>query len=64
MLPASAKASEFQGADGIIFDVPLADIEQQEPIGQSIMPTGLEETMSIQELRDLTAFLIGGTSSP
>ncbi len=54
----------FQGADGIIFDVPLADIEQQEPIGQSIMPTGLEETMSIQELRDLTAFLIGGTSSP
>jgi len=50
----------FQGADGVTFDVPLEDIEQQEPIQQSIMPTGLEQTLSIQELRDLAAFLIGG----
>jgi putative heme-binding domain-containing protein len=49
----------FQGADGMIFDVPLEEIEQQEPIRQSIMPTGLEQTMSIEELRDLAAFLIG-----
>jgi len=54
----------FQGADGIVFDVPLADIDLQEPIEQSIMPTGLEETISIQELRDLTAFLIGDATSP
>ena len=54
----------FQGADGLVFEVPLSDIEQQEPIGQSIMPTGLEETLSIQELRDLTAFLIGDSTSP
>lgn len=48
----------FQGADGNVFEVALADIEQQEPVDQSIMPTGLETTMSIDELRDLIAFLI------
>lgn len=57
------KSLKFQGADGIIFDVQLEDIDQQEPIRQSIMPTGLEETMSIQELRDLSAFLIGEGSN-
>jgi putative heme-binding domain-containing protein len=57
--PGVGQAARFQGADGLIFDVPLADIEQQEPIQQSIMPTGLEEIVSLQELRDLTAFLLG-----
>jgi putative heme-binding domain-containing protein len=62
--PGVGQSLRFQGADGMVFDVPLADIDLQEPIEQSIMPTGLEETMSIQELRDLTAFLIGGATSP
>ncbi len=53
------QAVRFQGADGMIFEVSLEEIEEQEPIRQSIMPTGLEQTMSIQELRDLAAFLIG-----
>ncbi len=48
----------FQGADGDVFEVPLADIETQDPMAQSIMPTGLEETMSLDELRDLIAFLV------
>jgi hypothetical protein len=52
-------AIRFQGADGMIFEVPLEEIEQQEPLRQSIMPTGLEQTMSIEELQDLAAFLIG-----
>ena len=47
----------FQGADGNMFEVPLADIDVQEPIQQSIMPAGLEESMSVDELRDLVAFL-------
>jgi putative heme-binding domain-containing protein len=55
---------KFQGADGLVFDVPLSEIEHQEPFQQSIMPSGLEETMSIQELRDLTAFLIGNDAEP
>ncbi len=33
----------FQGADGNTFDVALKDIEVQEPIAQSIMPSGLED---------------------
>ncbi len=49
----------YQGADGMIFEVPLLDIEEQSPLAQSIMPTGLEESMSIAELRDLIAFLVG-----
>ncbi len=53
-------AIRFQGADGNIFDVRLEDIEQQEPVDQSIMPAGLEQAMSLQEFRDLIAFLTEG----
>ncbi|QEF96174.1 hypothetical protein Mal15_02010 [Stieleria maiorica] len=53
----AGNSMRFQGADGEIFEVPLADVEQQEPVDQSIMPTGLESTMGIDELRDLIAFL-------
>jgi hypothetical protein len=49
----------FQGADGDYFDVALGDIEEQNPLAQSIMPAGLEDTMSIDELRDLLKFLAG-----
>jgi putative heme-binding domain-containing protein len=49
----------FQGADGMTFEVLLPDIEAQNPLAQSIMPSGLENTMSVEELRDLVAFLIG-----
>ncbi|QDS87363.1 Cytochrome c [Rosistilla ulvae] len=52
----------LQGADGLIFEVPLADIDTQLPIQQSIMPTGLEGTMSVEELRDLIAFLVQPTT--
>jgi putative membrane-bound dehydrogenase-like protein len=48
----------FQGADGNTFDVALKEIEVQEPITQSIMPNGLEDAMTIDELRDLVAFLV------
>ncbi len=55
----AGNSMRFQGADGEVFEVPLADVQQQEPVDQSIMPTGLEGTMSLGELRDLIAFLIG-----
>ena len=48
---------QFQGADGKFFDVPLSEIDEQRPIEQSIMPNGLENSMTIEELRDLVAFL-------
>ncbi|TWU19009.1 PVC-type heme-binding CxxCH protein [Allorhodopirellula heiligendammensis] len=56
-VPGVGTAMRYQGADGNTFDVALEEIEQQEPIEQSIMPAGLEQAMSIQEFRDLVAFL-------
>jgi len=51
----------FLGAEGGIFEVPLADIELQSPMPLSIMPDGLEEAMSVEEVRDLLAFLVSET---
>ena len=48
----------FQGADGMRFEVPLDEIEEQSPLDTSIMPSGLVDTLSIAEFRDLVAFLI------
>ncbi len=59
--PGVANALRFQGADGNTFDVRLEDIEEQQPVEQSIMPAGLEQTMSLQEFRDLVAFLTGSS---
>ena len=47
----------FQGADGQQFTVAMADIDLLEPVQQSIMPTGLHDTMTVDEFRDLIAFL-------
>lgn len=55
--PGVAASLRFQGGDGNMFDVSRGDIEQQVPMSQSIMPAGLEQSMSGQELRDLVTFL-------
>jgi len=47
----------LQLADSKIVEVALKDIEVQQATSKSIMPTGLEETMTVEELRDLVAFL-------
>ncbi|OYP35816.1 PVC-type heme-binding CxxCH protein [Rhodopirellula sp. MGV] len=52
----------FQASDGTPFYVKLEDIEFHSFSRQSIMPNGLEQTMSIGELRDLLAFLAPDTS--
>jgi putative membrane-bound dehydrogenase-like protein len=54
----------FQTADGSIVEVELADVEEQRPVANSIMPSGLERTMSVDELRDLVAFLASEPSRP
>ena len=54
---ASDKMS-FLGAEGQAFEVPLVDIEAVEPSPQSIMPEGLVGNMSLDEFRDLLAFLL------
>ncbi|EMI15730.1 membrane-bound dehydrogenase domain-containing protein [Rhodopirellula maiorica SM1] len=45
------------GADGNIFEVPREEIEQLQPSEKSIMPVGLEDSMTLDELADLVAFL-------
>ncbi|WP_436715687.1 PVC-type heme-binding CxxCH protein [Roseiconus lacunae] len=52
----------FQSTDGLPFYVKLEEIEMHSFSDQSIMPEGLEQTMSIGELRDLLAFLETSTS--
>jgi putative membrane-bound dehydrogenase-like protein len=47
----------FIGADGLEFQVPLAEIQQVQPSKQSIMPDGLQTTMSLAEFQDLMQFL-------
>ncbi|KAA5539729.1 hypothetical protein FYK55_23305 [Roseiconus nitratireducens] len=47
----------FQGTDGKRFEIALEDIQFHSMSDQSIMPEGLEKTISINELRDLLAFL-------
>jgi putative membrane-bound dehydrogenase-like protein len=55
--PGAGERIRFQGADGDPFEVGLEEIESQGPVETSIMPTGLEDAMSLEELRDLIAFL-------
>ncbi|MCC9603157.1 hypothetical protein LOC67_21620 [Stieleria sp. JC731] len=55
--PGVGGAIGFQAADGSSFSVKLEDIEFHSFSDQSIMPKGLEQTLSIGELRDLLAYL-------
>lgn len=55
--PGVGQELTFQGADGKSFSVSLTDIEYHSPTDQSIMPAGLEKSMSITEIKDLLAFL-------
>jgi putative heme-binding domain-containing protein len=55
----SESHARFIGADGERFEVALDEIRSQRPSKLSIMPAKLEETMSIEEFRDLVAFLAG-----
>ena len=47
----------FADTDGKIIEVQTAEIESRRPGRKSIMPDGLEKTLTDQELRDLLAFL-------
>lgn len=55
--PGVGGSAQFLAADGTTFAVPLAEIETQRPASTSIMPSGLQDSLSDEELRDLLAFL-------
>jgi hypothetical protein len=52
----------YVDSDGKQFSLRSDEIEQREASPVSIMPEGLEKTVSIQDLRDLVTFLAGPSS--
>ncbi|HEY8502956.1 MAG TPA: c-type cytochrome, partial [Gemmataceae bacterium] len=54
------RKERFVDAEGKVFVVPTAEIESRRQTDVSIMPQGLEKTLTPEDLRDLLAFLKGG----
>jgi putative membrane-bound dehydrogenase-like protein len=50
---------KFADQNGRVFHVYPNDIDRRQPSSQSVMPTGLADNLTAQELRDLLAFLAG-----
>jgi putative membrane-bound dehydrogenase-like protein len=53
---------KYADQNGRVFHVHPNDIDRRQPSNQSVMPTGLAENLTAQELRDLLAFLVGQAS--
>jgi len=51
------RTERFLTADGSVVTVPLATIERRQPLATSIMPAGLEQGLSDDDLRNLLALL-------
>jgi putative heme-binding domain-containing protein len=54
----SSGSEDYYGADGKTFRVKLAEIESRSEIATSMMPEGLPQMLTPQELRDVLAFLM------
>jgi putative heme-binding domain-containing protein len=53
---------KFADQNGRVFHVHPNDIDRRQPSSQSVMPAGLADNLTPQELRDLLAFLVGQAS--
>ncbi len=53
---------KYADQNGRVFHVHPNDIDRRQPSNQSVMPAGLAENLTAQELRDLLAFLVGQES--
>ena len=56
--PGEEGVERFVKSDGSMIDVRTAIIESKTSTNLSIMPTGLEKQLSIEEIRDLAAYLL------
>ena len=54
------KKQAYVGTDGVRFSVDKDDIEERRELTTSIMPSGLLDTMTANEIRDLIAYLLEG----
>lgn len=52
-----ATAAHYIDSEGKPFSIPLVDIQLQKQSTVSIMPAGLEKTLTMEEFRDLLKFL-------
>jgi putative heme-binding domain-containing protein len=59
-LAEGGRAEKFLTSDGGTAVVPVADIEARTPLAASIMPHGLEQGLTDDDLRDLLAVLAEG----
>jgi hypothetical protein len=55
---------EYVDSAGVHFRLPSSTIEMRQAATQSIMPSGLESTLSIDDLRDLVTFLAAPPDDP
>ncbi len=51
-------------SEGNRFDLQSENVEFREPSNKSIMPDGMEKTISVEDLADLMAFLVGDSQEP
>ena len=59
-LTKGGRVEQYRDATGRRFGVNVEDIISREETATSLMPPGLAEAMTAEELRDLLAFLLGG----
>ena len=55
---------QYVAADGSTFSVDKRDVEERFEMKTSIMPTGLLNTLSVDEIRHLIAYLLSGDERP
>jgi len=60
----TSAAVKLRRADGVEDTVLRSEIEELRPTGRSLMPEGLEQNLSLQDLADLLAFLKQPTPLP
>ncbi|QDS99980.1 hypothetical protein [Adhaeretor mobilis] len=56
-------AATYSDPQGELFKLPDGEIEMRAPSDVSVMPAGLEKTLSVEDFRDLLAFLSGESNT-
>ncbi|MEM9646458.1 MAG: hypothetical protein AAF989_15810, partial [Planctomycetota bacterium] len=58
------KKQRYVAADGSTFSVDKDDVDERREMQTSIMPSGLLDAMSVDEIRHLIAYLLGNNEKP
>ncbi|MEM8910605.1 MAG: PVC-type heme-binding CxxCH protein [Planctomycetota bacterium] len=63
ILGKEGKLQAYVGTDGVVFYVDKEDVEERQEMTTSIMPTGLLDSLSANEIRDLISYLLDDRES-